>query len=180
LRKLLFAFLLVASPVFAQSQAIDARAAAGCGPADVEFDVKTNKNQHLVQQPESGKAMVYILEQVETDSIDLKLDGITIRLGLDGSWIGATSSQSYLFFPVSPGDHRVCANWQSSLESRSKLGSALSFTAEAGRIYFFRVKVDAITYHDHPQSTKLEAIDPAEAQFLISNFAFSASRPRKT
>ena len=42
-----------------------------------------------------------------------------------------------------------------------------------------RIKVEAITHNDHPQSTKLEAIDPAEAQFLISNFAFSTSRPRK-
>jgi hypothetical protein len=179
LRKFLFAFLLVASPAFAQDQAAEARVAAGCGPASVEFSVKTNKAQHPAPQPESGKALVYILEEVKTDDLGFKIGGVTMRLGLDGSWIGATSSQSYLFFPVDPGDHHLCANWQSSLGSRSKLGSALSLTAEAGKVYFFRAKVYAITDRDHPLGMKLEAIDPAEAQFLISSFALSTSHPKK-
>jgi hypothetical protein len=180
LRKLLFVFLLVASPVFAQDQTADARAAAGCGPANVEFSVKTNKSQHPLPQPEAGKAMIYILEEVKTDDLGFRLGGIILRLGLNGSWIGATNSQSYLFFPVDPGDHHICANWQSSIEGRSKLGSAVSLTAEAGKVYFFRAKVYAITDHDHPLSMKLEAIDPAEAQFQISNFALSTSHPKKT
>jgi hypothetical protein len=38
---LLFAFSVYAFPVFAQDQAANARASAGCGPSQVEFDVKT-------------------------------------------------------------------------------------------------------------------------------------------
>ncbi|MFY9531896.1 MAG: hypothetical protein WAR24_23580 [Candidatus Acidiferrales bacterium] len=41
---LVLLLLLLASPVFAQDQAAVARAAAGCGPDQVEFDVKTDKN----------------------------------------------------------------------------------------------------------------------------------------
>jgi hypothetical protein len=172
-------FLFLAAPALAQNQAAGARAASGCGPADVEFNVKTDKSQHPSPTPEAGKALVYVLEDIQTVDIGFKIGGITMRLGLDGSWVGATGSNSYSFFSVDPGDHRVCANWQSSLDSRSKLGSALTFSAEAGKGYFFRIRVYGLNDHDHPLSVKLEPIDPAEAQFLISSYALSTSHPKK-
>ena len=141
--------------------------------------MKTDKSQHPSPPPEAGKAVVYILEDIQTADLGFKIGGITIRLGLDGSWKGATSSNSYLFFTVDPGDHRLCANWQSSVSGRAKLGSALTLTAEAGKGYFFRVKVYGLNDRDHPLSVKLEPIDPAEAQFLISSYALSTAHPKK-
>src|SRR5277367_43952 len=120
--------ILFASPAFAQDQAAAARAASGCGPNQIDFDVKTDNKQHPLPQPESGKALVYVVSVLKTDDLGFKIGGVTTKVGLDANWVGANRSQSYFFFSVDPGDHQICANWQSSLGSRSKLGSALTFT----------------------------------------------------
>jgi len=54
IRKLRLAILLLASPVFAQDKAAVAKATAACGPADVQFDVSTDKNQHPAAKPDDG------------------------------------------------------------------------------------------------------------------------------
>jgi hypothetical protein len=60
-------FALLTLPVFAQDRAAAARAAAGCGPDKVQFDVKTDKQQHSESQPEGGKALVYVFENEKRD-----------------------------------------------------------------------------------------------------------------
>jgi hypothetical protein len=173
--------LLVASPAFAQDQAAAARTASGCGPDQIDFDVKTDKKQHPAPQPESGKALIYVIEVLKTDDAGFKIGGVTTKVGLDGAWVGANHSQSYFFFSVDPGDHRLCTSWQSSLGSRSKLGSALSLHAEPGQIYYFRARVYALTENRdrNDLAVKFEPIDPAEAQFLISSSPLSTSKPKK-
>jgi hypothetical protein len=177
------AFFFAALPSPAQDQAAAARAAAGCGPVKTEFDVKTDKSKHPAPQPEEGKALVYVFEQVKTDDLGFAIGGVTTKVGLDGAWVGANQSQSYFFFPAAPGDHRLCTNWQSSLSGRSKLGSALSFSAEPGKVYYFRARVHALTNREdgreHDFAVKLEPLDPAEAQLLISTLALSSSHPKK-
>ena len=59
--KILFTIVLFVAPLFAQDQVAVARAAAGCGPSEVRFTVKTDKDQHPMAQPEAGKAIVYVL-----------------------------------------------------------------------------------------------------------------------
>lgn len=180
--KTIFAFLLLASPVLAQDQVATARAASGCGPAQINFDVKTDKKQHPAGQVESGKALVYVIAELKTNS-GLQIGSVTTKVGLDSNWVGANRGQSYFFFPVEPGDHQVCANWQSSFGRYSKLGSALTFTAEPGKIYYFRTQVYAIAGNPHDQyedyRVEFEPIDPAQGQFLISSSRFSTSKPKK-
>jgi len=94
-----------ASPLFAQDQQPAVSARGGCGPSDAYFDVKTDRQQHLVAPADPGKAIVYVFEDMER--------GPTMRVGLDGSWIGANKGKSYFSFSVDPGDHQVCTNWQS-------------------------------------------------------------------
>jgi hypothetical protein len=85
--------LLLGWPALAQTQAIDARTAAGCGAADISFDVKTDPSQHTLLPPESGKAMVYVAtDQGETPA--LQVGNPTTRVGLDGSWVGANHGTS--------------------------------------------------------------------------------------
>jgi hypothetical protein len=62
----LFLLLLFATPMLAQDQAA-ALGAGGCGPEKIEFDVKTDKNQHPMAQLQPGKALVYVFEEEETD-----------------------------------------------------------------------------------------------------------------
>ncbi len=172
---------LFASPVLAQDDAASARAAAGCGPAQVNFDVKTDKNQHPSPKPEAGKALIFVIEDAKTNDLGFRIGGITTKVGLDGAWIGANQNQSYFFYSVDPGDHRLCANWQSSIGSRARVGAAASFTADANKVYYFRTKIYVLTDEkdSRPPMMKLERIDPAEAQLLISSASLSTSHPKK-
>lgn len=165
-------------PVTAQSQSDTARAAAGCGPSGVDFDVKTDKKQHPAPQPEAGKAMVFVIEEVRTDDVGFAIGGITTKVGLDSKWVGANKSDSYFFFPVDAGDHRLCTGWQSSLKRYSQLDHALTFTAEAGKTYYFRVGIYAENTDKRIPYLKLEAMDPAEAQLRIAVSAHSTLRQK--
>jgi hypothetical protein len=170
-----------AAPMLAQEkpqdQAAAARAAAGCGPSEITFDVKTDKKQHPLAQPEAGKALVYVFEDEKRDNNVNYFGSVTTRVGLDGAWVGANHGKSYLFFTVDPGEHNLCANWQSSFGRLSKQGSAAAFTTEAGKVYYFRTRVDERAKHE--PEVRLEAIDSAEGQLLISSSAYSTSRAKK-
>lgn len=121
-------------------------------------------------QPLAGKAVVYVFEEEKLDpgALNMGLD-VTARIGLDGAWVGAKRGKSYSFFPGDPGEHHVCVDWQSSLETRSNVGSAVALSAEAGKTYYFRATVDLLSHHQ--DAVKLQQIEDAEGQFLISSSA---------
>jgi hypothetical protein len=179
--KMVLMFLVMASPALAQDQVAAARTAAGCGPTTMEFTVHKDKKQHPAMQPDAGKALVYVFETVKSDDLGFHIGGVTTKVGLDGTWVGATQTDSYMVFPVDAGDHRVCANWQSSMGHLAKLASAASFTAQPGQIFYFRTKVHAITNEGHGgfYDLNLEPVDPAEAQLLIANLSYSTSQAKK-
>ena len=172
---LLFALLTV--PAFVQDQAAAARAAAGCGPDKVQFDVQTDKHQHSGSQPEAGKALVYVFENEKRDRDALPILNVTTRIGLDGQWVGANHGNSYFFFSADPGDHDVCTSWQSSLTMYSKLASAASLTAEAGKVYYFQTTVDQRNHHQ--PGVRIRPVDPAEAKLLLAASSLSNSHPKK-
>jgi len=171
MRKAILTVLLFASPVFAQDPAPTTAAGGGCGPSEAQFDVKTNDKQHPVALPEAGKALIYIFEDM--------VHGPTMRVGLDGAWIGANKGKSYFFFSVDPGDHQVCTNWQSGVFNNRarRVGSAIRFKAEAGKVHFFRTQFYERTELD--RNVKLEPVESAEGQFLISSSPFSTFHPKK-
>jgi YHS domain-containing protein len=179
MRRSILALLLFVTPAFAQDQAAAARAAAGCGPDQIEFDVKADDTQHPASQPESGKALVYVFHEERQNKGVLNKGWVTTRVGLDGTWIGANHGKSYFFFSVDPGDHRLCANWQSKIKVYSRQSAAASFVAEAGKVYYFCAQVNEITDIQHEPTMKLELVDPAEAQLLIASSAFSTFRRKK-
>ena len=160
-----------ASPGFAQGQAPAVSARGGCGPSEALFDVKTDSKQHPSAPPDAGKALVYVFEDME--------HGPTMRVGLDGAWVGANKGKSYFFFSVDAGEHQVCTNWQSGTfkETAKRIGSAMTLKAEAGKIYYLRTQVYERSERD--SNVKLEPVETAEGQFLISASAFSTSHPKK-
>jgi len=101
-----------------------------------------------------------------------------MRVGLDGAWVGANKGKSYFFFSVDPGDHQVCTNWQSGTfkETSKRIGSATTIKAEGGKVYYLRVQVYERSEQD--RNVKLEPVEPAEGQFLISASAFSTFRAK--
>lgn len=141
-----------------------------CGPNDIEFEVRTSKHQPDTPD-DSGKAKIYVVEVIRRPFF--QPDAPTIRVGLDGTWVGATYGSSYFAFSVDPGEHHVCTQWQSSLKSRERKAGFASFTAEAGKRYYFRVR---ITPHI---GMELDRVDPDEGKFLVSSSALSVSHPKK-
>ena len=182
----MFLVLLMAGSGYAQSaksapkqdQAAAARTAAGCGPSNVEFDVKTDNQQHPVSQPEPGKALVYFLHVESQDGGILNKGWVTSRVGIDGGWVGANHGKSYFFLSVAPGDHAACVDWQSSHKTYSRQNAAMSFRAEAGKVYYIRTTVMEITQLQKIPGMKLELIDSAAGQLLISSSAVSAAHAK--
>src|SRR5271156_4793665 len=164
--------LFFASPVFAQDAISALDTSAGCGPDSVQFDVKTNKKQHPTAQPDAGKAIVYVIGASWADYVAVHVGTPLKRFGVDGSWVGANGYRSYFFFPVDPGEHRLCTNVQSSLKGRVKSSTAaITFTAEAGQSYYFCTKTPPGA--ETTLAVRLVPVDPAEAQVLLASTSFS-------
>jgi hypothetical protein len=170
--------LLFAFPAFAQDSTASLMTAAGCGANEIRFDVKTDKKQHPTAQPDAGKALVYVIGAAWVDYAAVHIGTPPTRFGIDGTWVGANGYRSYFFFPVEPGDHRLCTNAQSKFARVVKsFWAATSFTAEAGKTYYFRTKTPI--GQDSSGGIKLVPVDPAEAQVLISFTRFSTFRLKK-
>ena len=183
MRDILFILFLGVSILFPPKAR--AQSGPGCGPATAKFDVSTDKDQRSAPPGEPGKALVFFLQD------DLKFDSAprpTTRFGVDGTWVGATHANSYFYVYVDPGEHHLCANWQSihvpSYIGAKRSTAAAHFTAEAGKSYFFRARDIART--DHPggpvvsePEVLLEPVDSDEAQVLMGTFSFSSSHQKK-
>ena len=170
--------LLFAFPAFAQDSTVNPLAAAGCGANEIHFDVKTDNKQHPTAQPDAGKALVYVIGAAWSDYAAVHVGTPPTRFGIDGTWVGANGYRSYFFFPVEPGDHRLCTGVQSKFGWVVKSSmAATSFTAEAGKTYYFRTKTPK--GQEASEARKLVPVDPAEAQLLIASTAFSTSRLKK-
>lgn len=170
--------LLFASPALAQDSAANALAAAGCGANEVHFDVKTDKKEHPTAQPDAGKALVYVIGAAWADYVAIHIGTPPTRFGVDGTWAGANGYRSYFFFPVEPGDHRLCTSAQSKLRSVvNSSTAAISFTAKAGQAYYFRTRTPP--RQNANAGIELVPVDPAEAQVLIAATAFSTFHLKK-
>jgi hypothetical protein len=85
------------------------------------------------------------------------------------------------FFSVDPGEHHLCANWQSSSSQISKQFSLTSFTAESGKVYFFKVAPRVESYHDLGNAWRkdLAPVDADEANYLIGISSLGVSHSHK-
>jgi hypothetical protein len=119
--------ILLSASAFAQDQAALTAAEGACGPAETKFDAEQDATNHPTPQPETGKALVYVVQAIgATHCTDCALT----KVGLDGSWMGANQGSSYSFVQVTPGEHHLCVNWQSRLGFRSRVFAMANFTAE--------------------------------------------------
>jgi hypothetical protein len=170
--------LLFASSVFAQGapSATGTAAAPGCGPADFKFEVKSSDSSHPVTQPEAGEALIYFLQD---DKVFESHPRPTVKWGIDGTWVGATQSNTYFYISVDPGAHHLCSEWQTAaIVTAGHQASAAHFTAEAGQVYYFRAQ-DFFLKDTGAAHVKLNPVDSDEAQLLMTKFGFSTSQPKK-
>jgi hypothetical protein len=162
---------LLAVTALAQDQSADIGGAA-CGPKDVRFAVKQGNSQHTPSQPESGKALIYFVQ--ETGSANCLLGACVTRIGLDGAWVGAFKHNSYFFVSVDLGEHHACMN----VQSPTPLGKLVAFahvTAEAGKVYYLGTHASVRTGTTRLQ---IDPIDGDQAKYLIASSPLSVSHPK--
>jgi hypothetical protein len=165
--------------------------AASCGPNETQFETRLSKPQPASVQsasaqpastqpapqsaPEAGKSLVYVVEVF--DKAVGELGHPTLRVGVDGKWIGADKGNSYLSFSVEPGEHHVCTNWQSSWKRLSKQAAFTSFTADPGKTYYFRAHITELRGYGGGSnfSLELEPLNGDEGQYLVASSAQSIS-----
>jgi hypothetical protein len=145
-----------------------------CGDDKVKFDVKTEEGQPPPAGPAEGKAQVVFIEN-ENQMIGPFMHA-TVRLGMDGAWVGANYGNSYFALTVEPGVHHLCASWQSSLGRSKKNVELTSFTAEPGQVYYFAAQV-TVTSRD---STifGLSQLNEDEGKYRVKLSKLSSSRPK--
>jgi hypothetical protein len=150
--------MLVAA--FAFGQARPAASPAACGPEKISFDVKTERSQSAPALPDPGKALVYFIQD---DGPLGNHQHATLRIGLDGAWVGAYKHNSYLSVSVEPGAHHVCVNLQPDTPGLTALAH---FNAEQGKIYYFRTQLLAglTTMYPTPPHMELDQPDSDQAK----------------
>lgn len=115
-----------------------------CGKDEVQFKVdhkvKYDEQGNPIVSPappQVGKAQVVFIENAGDWTTP------TVRFGIDGAWAGADKGSSWFAVFVDPGIHHLCASWQSSLGRENRNVGMASFTAEAGKVYYFHVLINA-------------------------------------
>src|SRR5512132_3875575 len=94
-----------------------------------------------------------------------------------GSGLEQSRTESYLRASVEPGERHWCSSWQKFVGFGMGMKmSALHFTAEPGKTYYFRIR-DKWRLEHGTGRVELEPLDSDQGQLLASKFAYSTSRP---
>ena len=130
----------------------------GCGPEKISFDVKLDKSQQTLAQPDSGKALIYFIQDIGEQHFGV---AALTWVALDGEWVGANKNNSYFSVSTEPGEHHMCLILRSEL-----LGHPVEvahFSAQAGKVYYFRARYTAGFLF-------IDAADSDEAQYPIATY----------
>jgi len=177
--KLVLSLVLLTTFTWAQDKPNLANASSACGPISTRFDVKTSSDPAPPVPSDPGKALVYFIEDFH------KLPGEwwgdpTMRLGLDGAWIGATKSNSYISFALDTREHHMCVNWQSGAIVPGGYMAFARLNAEAGKTYYYRVQIlSAGGAASSAAHINLELADPDEGQYLVASSSLSIWHAKK-
>lgn len=155
--------ILCSTPAFSQDAAT---ATAACGPKEDRLNVNPENTREALTQAESGKALLYIVEDYGFHNRILG-GGITYRVGVDGAWAGAINRHNpYLSISLTQGEHHFCVNWQSRLEFLSKAVSLAHLDAQADKIYYFRIR----EWESKTEAyVDLDPIDSDQGKFLVAS-----------
>jgi hypothetical protein len=155
-----------------------------CGSDKIQFDVTTQKHQPPPVPPAAGKAQIIFIEALDRNLGCWSCGSPTSRIGMDGAWVGATQGNSYFAIDVAPGEHHLCTDWQSAFGTlKNKIGMA-EFTAEAGKTYYFEVKmklkeIGSGDTSDVDRDLGFAQISDDEGKFRMKSAARATSAPRK-
>jgi hypothetical protein len=175
------AFLLFAVSAFtAYSEA--ATLPPSCGDEATVIEVATHKDHPAPSGLEAGKARVVFVETADKNALP-----VTTRIALDGNWVGANKGNSYFESTVLPGEYHVCADWQLAHRYLKDSPAFDLFTAEAGKTYYFVVKVAwtanvnavQVSRYDGDMTLSLSAVNGDEGKYLVQNSKFATAAWKK-
>lgn len=155
--------MFLAASTFAQAQSAAAKAA--CGPDDTDFEIKLDKSQHTLTQPEPDKARVYFIQDI--GRVSCLGTCAKAKIAVDGKWVGAIRNNSYFSISVEPGEHHMCADSGKEL-------ALLHLNAEPGKSYYFRARVFG---SENQRLFDFDPLDSDQAQHLIASYPLSVSHP---
>jgi hypothetical protein len=174
--------IFLAYSAFAQNPSTIPQLHPACGAMNTQFQVKMNDAQLPDPQVEAGKALIYVVEDQKYKAVR----DVTLRIGLDGEWVGATRGNSYLFFSVEPGEHHLCADWTSDFLPSGRLVSLFGLTVEAGKTYYFRARTmggpGSLTERNGQGDTSsldLDLVNRDEGKYLVTTSPMSVSHSKK-
>jgi hypothetical protein len=143
-----------------------------CGDPKVKFDVSTEMVKSHPLSVGAATALVVFIETAEDINISCILCNPTTRVGVDGAWVGANKGTSYFTYPISPGEHHLCVNWQPPVGSPRTVVGLNLFTATAGKVYYFQAKVTL--NGSAPGGTggtiELAPLNEDEGKYLVENY----------
>lgn len=171
-----FACLVVSPFAAAQSAPTVKHAESACGSFDVKFDVKTDAKQHPLAPAEAGKAQIYVIEDWDWRDRG-RINRPTVRVGMDGKWLGAGQGDSYVFFPADPGQHHLCVSWQQGMGSSNNLIAVYGLDAKADQTYYLRANIARGESVIH--ALTLEPLNIDEAQLLLARYPHANSTTKK-
>ena len=169
-------FLLLASFAAAQQASTVKQAESACGSFHVNFKVDTSAHQHPLAPLMAGKAQVYVIEDWDPSDTG-RINRPTIRIGMDGKWMGATQGNAYIFFSAEPGEHHLCVNWKSGLGSSNNLVAVYGFHAKPDQTYYLRASLprgQGIQF-----TLTLGPLNIDEARLLLAQYPHAVSTVKK-
>lgn len=134
-------------------------AEAACGDSHVRFKVKRIKGRSDVPAPSPGSARVVVLESglgyadeyfvPKGKSMPRNYTKLpqaltpTVRMGMDGRWMGALRGNDFIAFTIQPGEHHFCVQFQNPGNAGTSSTLPMAFLsgmkADAGQTYYFQI-----------------------------------------
>jgi hypothetical protein len=174
-----FLLVLLAGTLVSTAQASTVLPAA-CGDDKVTFDVTLDKDKHDPSPAPPDMAKVVLIQVTDIQGsrfMNFGTSDFTMRFGVDGAWMGAAGNNSYLAILVKPGDHHLCVAGQGTSTAR-KMISASSFTAEAGKVYYFQVKATRLGGTANFYNSDFTRLNEDEGKFHADALPVSVSKPK--
>lgn len=179
---LFLALVGVSTTVHAENAPSEKQAESACGDSHVNFKVARNPKDHPLAPEVNGKSQVYVIEEYLFPQSVFGHFGAptpTIRIGMDGRWMGADQDNSYIFFPVDAGNHHLCIQWQSKLKRFSEEVSLTGFKADTGHATYFLARIVARVSNPVWFTLDLEPVNSDQAMLLLARYPHSISTLEK-
>lgn len=135
-------------------------AEAACGDSTARFKVKRINGPSDVPAPSPGSARLVVLENGfgwyadrylvpkgkskprDYKKLPQRLTP-TVRMGMDGKWMGALRGNDFVTFTVSPGEHHLCVQFQNPENTGTSSTLPMAFLsdmkADVGQTYYFQI-----------------------------------------